>query len=288
MPFNEININLNQPDLGTLEGQYFDEFILGYERNIRDQFKVALRGTYRRLGQVLKPGINPETNVWMVGNPGSGSLDFLPQLERDYQAVEISLQKSASRRFNFLTSYVLSRNSGNYTGLFNLETGAAIANLGSVPLLPLQIPNGNGLLPNDRTHVFKFSGSYRTDIGLTAGASFFWQSGTPITELGIFPSIFPVFYFLSKRGSTGRTSAITDLSVRLKYDLGRLASRGFNASLILDGLHLLNQRNVTEVDQVHFQGVDENDNPIAPNPNYLNPVGFEPARTVRLGMEVKF
>ena len=63
---------------------------------------------------------------------------------------------------------MLSRNSGNYTGLFNLETGKAIANLGDMQLFPFQIPNGNGLLPNDRTHVFKFSGSYRTGIGLTA------------------------------------------------------------------------------------------------------------------------
>jgi len=250
---------------------------------------IKCQGTYRRLGQVLKPGINPETFEWRVGNPGSGTLDFLPRLERDYRALEISLQKSSHSRFNFLTSYVLSRNSGNYTGLFNQETGKAIANLGDMPLIPLQIPNGNGLLPNDHTHVFKFSGSYRTDIGLTAGASFFWQSGSPITEFGSGdPASLFFLYFLSKRGSVGRTPAITDLNVRLKYDLGRLASRGFNATLILDALHLLNQRNATAVDQVHFQSVDENGKPTAPNPNYLSPVGFEPARTVRLGMEVKF
>jgi len=70
--------------------------------------------------------------------------------------------------------------------------------------------------------------------------------------------------------------------------MGRVESRGFNATLILDAMHLLNERNLIEVEQVRFQSVDENGNPIAPNPNYLQRVGFEPARTLRLGMEVKF
>ena len=121
---------------------------------------------------------------------------------------------------------------------------------------------------------------------MTIGASFIWQSGTPITELGTFQGVFP--YFLSERGSVGRTPAIADLNLRLKYNLGIIGRTGFQPTLILDAFHLFNQRKAVTVDQTHYFAIDENGNPIAVNPNYLKPVLFYSARTIRLGMEVKF
>ena len=159
-------------------------------------------------------------------------------------------------------------------------------NVGPVPNFTTQIPNSEGLLPNDRPHVFKFSGSYLSKFGFAICTSFIWQSGTPITELGTFRSVLP--YFLSKRGSVGRTPVIADLNLRLRYDLHKIGGKGFQPILILDALHIFNQRKAVTVDQTHYFAMDENGNPIAPNPNYLNPIRFLPARTIRLGIEINF
>jgi NAD(P)-dependent dehydrogenase (short-subunit alcohol dehydrogenase family) len=80
-----------------------------------------------------------------------------------------------------------------------------------------QAHNSTGLLPNDRTHVFKLVTTYQVKRSLAAGAFFTWQSGTPLTEFGSGPLTFP--RFLSPRGSVGRTPAITDLNLRLAYDV---------------------------------------------------------------------
>jgi hypothetical protein len=274
------------PEVEDLQGQYFDEFILGYERAFGNGFKIAFRGIYRTLRQAVEDGVDPETNELVYGNPGRGRLDFFPKMKREYQAMEISLQRFTGGRFNFITSYVLSRNSGNYAGLYNADAGYASPNAGGRPDFQEQIPKSDGLLPNDRPHVFKFSGSYFMDMGLTIGASLIWQSGTPISELGT--TLEEVAIFLSERGSVGRTPAIADLNLRLKYDLSNLSGMGFQPTLILDAFHLFNQRKAVRVDQTHSFGIDEGGNPVSLNPNYLNPAAFFPARLVRLGIEVNF
>jgi hypothetical protein len=273
-------------EVDNLCGQYFDEFILGYERRFGRGIKLSLRGIYRELGQALDTGVDPETGAWLYGNPGRSNLDFFPKYKRIYKALEVTLQKSTAKRFNFITSYVISRNRGNYTGLFNAEMGAGLPNFSDMPTYMQNIPNSEGLLPNDRTHVFKFSGSYLMDMGLSMGASFLWQSGTPVSELGNVPGY--IFKFLTERGSAGRMPAIADLNLRLKYDLSKLSGAKFQQALILDIFHVFNQRKAVRLDQTHYFNVDESGNPTIPNSNYLNPIAFFPARMIRLGMEVNF
>jgi len=274
-----------QPEVKDLQGQFYDEFILGYERRIGNGFKIAIRGIYRTLGQAVDTGIEPETYDWIYGNPGRGNLDFFPKYSRTYRALEVFLQRSMGKRFNFITSYVLSRNHGNYTGLYNAETNKGLPNFSDMPSLEENIPNSEGLLPNDRTHVFKFSGSYRSDIGLTLGVSFLWQSGTPITELGSNPWL--LFTFLSERGSVGRTPTIADLNFRLRYDFSNFAGKVFKPALVLDAFHVFNQRQAVRLDQTHYY-LDNQENLISTNPNYLNPTDFFPARMIRVGMEINF
>jgi hypothetical protein len=47
-----------QPSITGLQGQYFDEFALGYERMIGTQFRFAVRGMRRMLRQGLEDGID--------------------------------------------------------------------------------------------------------------------------------------------------------------------------------------------------------------------------------------
>ena len=102
-----------QHEVSGLKGEYFDEVVLGYERRLGNEFKVGIQGIYRNLGEVVEDAENEETKTFVMGNPGKGNLSFMPKFTREYTALEITFQKPRGR-FNFLVSYILSRNYGNY------------------------------------------------------------------------------------------------------------------------------------------------------------------------------
>ena len=271
-----------------LEGQYVDEFSFGYESRFLEYFKFSSRVVYKTLKQVVDDGFTPEDG-FIIGNPGKGELDFLPAHTRNYKALELALSNYDAEALNFAASYILSQNKGNYAGLFNAENG-----LGPIPHwnrtldIPEQVPNSTGLLPNDRTHVLKFNGSYRFHFPLTVGTFLIWQSGTPISELGGTTNGLPWYSFVSKRGSSGRTSAIWDWNVRLTYDMGRSKEVVRKTRIILDLRHIGNFRKEVNVDQIHYTGLTEEGRQTGENPNYLMPIAYQPPMSVRLGIEVSF
>jgi len=277
----------NVPDV---EGQYFDEFSLGYERQLPADIKAGVRGLYRRLGQGIEDGVVSEENqvkygsLQVYGNPGSGLLSSLPTMEREYSAIEVSLQRFAPAGFNFLVSYVLSRNWGNYDGFaetYDITGGALLFPNNSNQFgIASRMINSEGLLPNDRTHVFKGFASYAFDFGLTAGTAFQWMSGTPLNEFGV-DSIYEASTFLQPRGSVGRTPSIWDLSLRIAYNVSGLVHLGSSTRLIIDLLHIASRRTALDYDQKHYYDYDQK----YPNPNYMVPIQFQPPMSMRLGME---
>ncbi len=276
------------PKIEDLEGNHFDEFTLGYERQFGAFLKLGIRGIYRTLRRTIEGGRHPETRENLVGNPGYGRMTVFPKVRREYKAFELSLATSRAGPFNFLTSYVLSRTEGNYSGLFNSDFAWWAPNAsGSFSELETLV-DADGLLPNDRTHVLKFSGSYKFDFGFTVGTIFSWSSGTPLNEFGG-SKIGPPFYtFLQPRGTVGRTSSIWDWNLRFVYDVGRLAGTKWNQRLILDILHIGSLSDPVDFDQVHFFNVDENGNQINANPLYKLPTRYQPPMSVRLGFEIGF
>ena len=280
----------NVPDVG---GQYYDEFSLGYERMLSNKIKLGIRGIYRYLGQGVEDGVVSEADqikynsLQVYGNPGSGVLSMLPQMERKYLALELTLERFVSTGFNYFISYVLSRNWGNYDGLANTYDanggatvwGNATNQFGTAE----RMINADGLLPNDRTHVFKFFGSYKFDFELTTGIIFQWMSGTPLNELGV-DAIYGASTFLQPRGSVGRTPSIWDLNFRFMYDFSNLIQIGSSTRLILDILHVASKRAALEYYQYHYYDYAQN----YVDPQYMKPVKFQPPMSVRMGMEMNF
>lgn len=277
-----------QPEINGLKGQYYDEFSLGYERQLFDHFKFGLGGLYRTLREGIENAFLPDTGVSAFGNPGRGKLTAFPRMKRQYAALEFTLEKTSAKNFSFLASYVLSKNYGNYAGLFNSDFNYPFPNSnGSFDLLET-LMNGTGCLPNDRTHVFKFSGSYRFDFGLTAGTWVIWQSGTPLNEFGGSTMGPPWFIFLRQRGTAGRTPAIFDLNLRLTYDLARLTKTRWQPKLIADVFHVGSQRKPVNFEQIRYFNQDLAGNQINPNPIYGLATRYHPPMSMRLGIEVNF
>jgi hypothetical protein len=265
----------------NLAAEHFDEFTLGYERLLGAATQFTLRGVHRALRSSWQWGADPDNpDFWVLGTPGEGEFAFLPPPRRQYTALEVGVQGDG-RRLNYRVSYVLSRAWGNYTGLYGSDAGFGNPGGNLNFFAPDQAANSTGLLPNDRTHVLKGVGVYRTGIGLSVGAFFSWQSGTPLNDFAPGVALGPTTpVFLAPRGSVGRTPAIWDLNLRLRYDTPWPS--GSRGDLLLDFLHLGNPQRAVRLDEHRFliQGAE--------NPAYLQPVAFQPAMTARLGFEVSF
>jgi outer membrane receptor protein involved in Fe transport len=283
------------PKVRNSELEHFDEFTLGYERAVGRDVRLSVRGVHRVLGGAFAWALSPdgnttdlETTEALAGTPGSGDLSFLPPFTRRYSALELAVEATPSERLELQASYVLSRTHGNYAGLFRGEDPSRTINPGANYILQLveQVPNSTGLLPNDRTHVLKAFGSYRFKFGLSAGGFFTWQSGTPLNEFGVANAAFGPFNpaFLVKRGSAGRTPPIWNLDLRFMYE-PRIQ---IPARLILDLLHVGNPREVVDIEQVRFLGLDAMGNQTLPNPDFGAALAHQPPMTFRLGIELGF
>jgi hypothetical protein len=183
---------------------------------------------------------------------------------------------------NFAVSYVLSRNYGNFEGIYNGGT----PNVGPEYDFAATYDNNSvGLLANDRTHNFKVHGAYRFDFGLTAAFSFSWTSGTPLSELAN-----KGFYrvYVVPRGSVGRMPSLWDLNMRVVYAMPFVVRNNLNPKLIVDVFHLGSQRTVVQQSQFHYLEYDSQGTPITPDPRYGLPLSFQPPMSIRMGMEVNF
>ena len=287
-----IQVGNKSPHVDGLVGQHFDEFTLGYELQILNTLKIGARGIYRVLREGIEDAEDPLTERIVYGNPGQGVLQDYPRMNRTYAALELTLQNFKEGPFNFFTSYVLSRNEGNYPGLFNADRDQKRPNadlfFNKLDGIVNYLPEFEGLLPNDRTHVFKFSSWYHFGFGLSAGAFIVWQSGTPLSEFGGLYPVEPWRILLMRRGSAGRTPSIFDLNLRFTYDFSRIFSQLKRTRLIFDVFHVGSQRSPVNYDQVRYFNQLPNGTQINPNPNYGLATRFHPPMSLRLGFEIGF
>jgi hypothetical protein len=278
-----------QNEIPGLSGQYYDELNLGYEHRLGQSHLAGIRGIYRTLGRGLEDGYTTASGTFVWGNPGYGPLaaDY-PKAKREYRALELTLQGRAGARLSYLTSYVWSRTTGNYPGLFNSDFNYLFPNANGSFDVPELLANADGRLPNDRPHVFKFSGSYAWPFGLTAGTTFFWASGTPLSEFGGTVWGAPYYGFITQRGTAGRMPSISDWSLRAAYDLPFRIGQTGTVKLIVDVFHLFSQRTPVSFEQIHYFSLDASGNQTDPNPLYGQALRYQPPTSVRFGVQADF
>jgi hypothetical protein len=229
---------------------------------------------------------SPELGRAVYGNPGFGDLAAYPELSRTYRALEITLTAGGNARAAASLSYLYSSIDGNYEGYWDQTAGTndPIGGASFVPE-PAAATYSEGPLPNDRPHQIKGHASFRIGRGVAAGVTASWASGSPVSELGSTRFGSPYFVFLAPRGSIGRLRSVYDLNLRLAYDAPQLRE-GIATRLMMDVYHMGNPRQPVTVDQLHYLAVDGSGNQVAPNPNYLSPLAYQPAVAYRFGMEM--
>ena len=200
---------------------YEDEYILGYQQQLRPDLSVEIRGIFRYQGRVLEDvqftpleatqnyyyGTNygypfdpfPAFGVapfgeYVLANPAQNtpaSAGF-PTPKRDYKALEFSVNKTFSNNWAMTANYRYAQLKGNYEGLFRNDNGQSDPNITSLfdfpnsPLMEGQF--FSGFLNTERTHVLNLYPYRRWPNGFTIGAGFNWQSGVPRQPLLAHPS----------------------------------------------------------------------------------------------------
>jgi hypothetical protein len=243
---------------------YQDEYVASVERDVIPNVNVGLTYTHRSLGRTLE-----DVALVAYSDLLSGAEDFgeyfitnptpemgFPKPSRKYDALTLSAERRASRGdpWQVMGSYTWSQLKGNYEGYYRRDNGQSdpfITSLFDFPYLKdpgiFKFLIADGLLPNDRTHVFNLFGSYSLDMGLTVGSSFRVQSGVPLTKLGhneAYGSDGEIP--LEKRGGSGRSPTTTNIGLHADYAINAGTRK---VVLIADVFNLLNQQKGTDFDQ---------------------------------------
>jgi len=204
--------------------------------------------------------------AYVIGNPGKGlAASVYKQLgynkaavpERKYNALQFELDTRYVKNLNLNLNYTWSRLYGNYSGLANPDElnaaggGRTDPNVSRgfdepwVGFTATGVPD-NGILPLDRTHVFKASGTYSYDWRgskmNSSDFSFFTtaQSGTPRTT---FVNIFGIPIPETKRNDLGRTPMFTQTDMNLTHRIRFGNDNRFTVALDFNVINVFNENN---------------------------------------------
>jgi hypothetical protein len=214
--------------------------------------------------------------VYLYANPGEGQATNalvstatpafnIPKPKRQYDALQVSLNRRFSNNWFLGGSYVLSRLYGNYSGIQNSDeirtptmglvfsadqqqTGSTFRFGGNANRAwdldeMLWDARGNldpqGRLATDRPHVAKIYGSYMAPFGTQVGWNIYAGSGTPLTTY--VNTINGTEIFVEGRGDMGRTDALTQTDLLLSHEL-RLGDTNRRLRFELNVLNVFNQK----------------------------------------------
>lgn len=301
-----------------LEAMYTEEVLLGFEYEVLPNVAVGIKGTMRDINNVIEDISVDGGTTYFITNPGgittvnpiTGEVlaepANFPEPTRDYEALELTLNKRFSNNWQLFASAVYSNNEGNYGGLFRQDNGQLDPNITSLYDLPSLLVGADGLLPNDREYQFKAYGSYLWPINLTTGFYFQWLDGTPISKLGAHPIYGANERFVTPRGSAGRTPDVWNLDLHLQYPIS--FGSGSELQLIVDIFNITDEQETTTVDQTWTNAdEDEDGNPLPGlandcggpgsgdgtacpdgNPLWGSTTSYQSPRTIRLGAKFSF
>lgn len=213
------------PEKGIFQAQEADpfskdEYIVGYEQILNENYTLGLKGTFREVATALddycgryaypycvmvNPGFDSswysDGYYWNGsdwgdsafdddGVPDEGSLTTysaetmgLPKAKNEYTALETMIKYNEDN-FRYTLTYTWSRSIGNFEGAVKSDIGQADAGITQDFDFPALMDGSDGYQPNDRRHVFKFFGSWEPMEDLLVGWNATLSSGRPLSLFG--------------------------------------------------------------------------------------------------------
>jgi hypothetical protein len=249
LPANIPGRSAIDPDIDPFRMQ---ERVLGLEHELSPRVSLGLRYVHKQVDTAVEDiGARDAAGnqVYIIGNPGfhraaqTGYGPAFPKAVRDYDALELTVDKRLADRWGFRASYLLSRLYGNYDGLAEGGEGQFAANLTGTFNNPIMMFGHDGrpllgVLSSDRTHQLKAQAMADFAFGTSVGASARLLSGTPVTRYAPFIEGHGYSVAYAGRGSDGRLPALSQIDLYLQHEI-RLRGRkrlqvGVNVMNLLD------------------------------------------------------
>ena len=202
-----------------LKQVFQDEYILGFQQAINEEWSYGVNATYRRMTRAVEdarinhvegcawyssgkwPIINPgetnqlwcpDTNRWVSLDSskdgykalGSGNIMGYKRPKRTYKALEFQIDRAWNDKWSFNASYLLSKSEGNIEGPVNSDTGYNDTNLVQYYDHPA-VNERFGVTFNDARHQFKLRGAFKLNEQWSFGSTLSARSGGPITAFGV-------------------------------------------------------------------------------------------------------
>ena len=250
------NFETVDPDLKPMSQ---DSFNLGTEFQIGRTSVFTINYVHNNLVRTIEDiGLLVDGDeVYLYANPGEGLATHalvstatppfdVPKAKRQYDAVQLELNRRFADNWFMGGSYVWSKLQGNYPGIASSDE-IRTPTLGLVYGADQQQaglsfrPGGNvnrawdldestfdahgnldpqGPLATDRPHVFKLYGSYSFPFGTQIGGNFYAGSGTPLSTY--VNTLNGIEVFVEGRGDMGRTDMLnyTDLLLSQEVRMG--------------------------------------------------------------------
>jgi outer membrane receptor protein involved in Fe transport len=202
---------------------YKQEFVFGYEWEALPATNVGVRYIRRWIGRVLEDvaaapmvayelGLEgTESVAYILTNPDETTPTLFPELgaafetpQHTYDAIEVTLDRRLSGKWQAQASYRWSRLHGTFEGFYREDNGQSDPGITSLFDFPTNDPSftaiggaqfgyrgdirylgdlGKGPLPLDRPHQVKVYGNYLITDALAVGLGMNASSGKPLTPL---------------------------------------------------------------------------------------------------------
>jgi hypothetical protein len=271
-----------------------------------------LKRTIEDVG-VTVPGVGTQ---YYMANPGEGisltlmppDIPSFPRAKRQYDGVELTMERRFTNKWGLFASYTLSRLYGNYSGLASSdEDGRTSPNVNRFfdQVVMSYDRNGQlvyGRLGTDRPHQLKTQFMYRTPWSMMVAVNQRVASGIPVSEEHQTSGQYPFFPY--GRGNLGRTARLSQSDLSLVQDL-RFGRQLFQFQITV--LNLFDQDTVTRLDNTRHLGSGtlpisttaffntnwDYEGLLAANPNLVDPKFRQPnqyqaPRELRLTLKFNF
>jgi outer membrane receptor protein involved in Fe transport len=325
-----VGASLIDPDAKL---SFKNEFVLGYEFEAMANTSLGVRYIRRTIGRVLEdvaaaPMVAYDLGLtegvdYILRNPSPDDEVLFPELGarfedpiHNYDAVELTLDRRFSGKWQGTASYRWSRLHGTFEGFYREDNGQSDPGITSLYDFPTNDPSytaiggtqfgypgdirflgelGKGPLPLDRPHQLKLYGNYAVTDSLGVGLAFNGTSGKPLTPL----ASNPVYHNggeipLGPRGSGIETVDGFRTRTPFEYQLDAQASYNVRfgerrVTLLADVFNLFNLQRVVDYNAWTDLAFE------SPNPDFGTPTsqlvagpGFQAPFMLRIGARFEF
>ncbi len=267
----------------NIKPMYQDSFNGGVDYQLSATTALGIHYIHNNLGRTIEDmgALVNGDSVYVIGNPGEGqntitpasypaTADFpTPKAKRQYDALEITLERRFSKNWFASANYTLSRLYGNYSGTANSDeistpTTGVTSNNAQQQVGTIARPGSNshtgwdidelmwdahgnldprGRLATDRPHVVKLYGAYQFGMGTQVGAFFYGGSGTPVSTQVVGQDQYAPF--VNGRGDMGRTPVLTRTDLLVSHELSLADRKRLRFELNIQ--NLFNQKTATHI-----------------------------------------